>query len=777
LTLDRSAMVICSAADGCHYVVGTDGTRLRCRVLLGGPHGDNSIDPKRPVALCLHGIGDDLTFWEDGVFRISPLSQDFAGFGDTGVSASPDAPGTAAAVQAQTRRSEERRWKFAKALAKRANVVMVDQRGFGGSDRPRTLVPIHDEALTILSRWKVTNMTSFTTAVRADLRISQSSGGAAAHCMSLSNGTALIRLTFWASQFYGAYLAAGGASVTLDGAELEDLEVEGPKERLQELAYFQQPFLEKASKYEKMKSSFHCDVACRDRVVVIHRLTAMGRERDAAQRWMEEVKDNDPFCISLSFSVAEGSIVTGIFQEMSAAVVHVHKLQQWCISVQDGNSGPRVSSVQLHAKSALLKQLAGTKLPKNLEIFQVFPLSFEDWNTTDRKATMEDFVADVDEIRKYCQVDQAMILGHSMGAAIALQYAVTYPHRVERLCLCAAAPKVGQAAYDNWMRIAGTGRSWAQQVIRNTVAVVNISDDSIRQLPAPTFLINAKDDTLTPLIGSEMIKSNLQLSMLYVPEFGGHGCLVRNDAAMERMVQFLFADPAMRFVVDVLLEEQLTSTWNLQKDQDFMRYYNCGRVLAELECMEREVRMMPKQLDHEQVTQKMEEAMQLLVQKRLGIQASVSETSTELVMAEMLRSRRRMSAPANDAVQRANVWWRDSGAAVKSGSKQNYTVDAWGRRRGGCRQGGCHLYRWTPLAVPVALRSRLAKGLDAELLKAEYFACLWCGGPASAHEDKGPASKEEFDEQHFFPALRSPKLELTAASTEVIAVTPWTAVN
>lgn len=43
-------------------------------------------------------------------------------------------------------------------------------------------------------------------------------------------------------------------------------------------------------------------------------------------------------------------------------------------------------------------------------------------------------------------------------------------------------------------------------------------------------------------------------------------------------------------------------------------------------------------------------------------------------------------------------------------------VDAWGRRRGGCRQGGCHLYRWTPLAVPVALRSRLAKGLDAELL-------------------------------------------------------------
>ena len=33
-----SAMVICSAADGCHYVVGTDGTRSLGKI-LGGPGG------------------------------------------------------------------------------------------------------------------------------------------------------------------------------------------------------------------------------------------------------------------------------------------------------------------------------------------------------------------------------------------------------------------------------------------------------------------------------------------------------------------------------------------------------------------------------------------------------------------------------------------------------------------------------------------------------------------------------------------------------------------
>ena len=57
-----------------------------------------------------------------------------------------------------------------------------------------------------------------------------------------------------------------------------------------------------------------------------------------------------------------------------------------------------------------------------------------------------------------------------------------------------------------------------------------------------------------------------------------------------------------------------------------------------------------------------------------------------------LRSRRRMSAPANDAVQRANVWWRDSGASVKSGSKQNYTAPWFACLLGFLRR--CFFFCW-----------------------------------------------------------------------------------
>lgn len=45
----------------------------------------------------------------------------------------------------------------------------------------------------------------------------------------------------------------------------------------------------------------------------------------------------------------------------------------------------------------------------------------------------------------------------------------------------------------------------------------------------------------------------------------------------------------------------------------------------------------------------------------------------------------RMSTPARAAVQKAGVWWRDTGAALRrdENAKRGYSVDAWGRRRGG----------------------------------------------------------------------------------------------
>ena len=54
--------------------------------------------------------------------------------------------------------------------------------------------------------------------------------------------------------------------------------------------------------------------------------------------------------------------------------------------------------------------------------------------------TLASDVADVDAIRQHFQLDSAVILGHSWGTVLALEYALRYPERVSHLILMNPAP-------------------------------------------------------------------------------------------------------------------------------------------------------------------------------------------------------------------------------------------------------------------------------------------------------------------------------------------------
>ena len=73
-------------------------------------------------------------------------------------------------------------------------------------------------------------------------------------------------------------------------------------------------------------------------------------------------------------------------------------------------------------------------------------------------------------------------------------------------------------------------------MIRSTVSIVNIEGSAFHRMDVPALLINAADDSLTPLVGSQLLRAALPQALLEVPEFGGHDCLVANDAPFERMV-------------------------------------------------------------------------------------------------------------------------------------------------------------------------------------------------------------------------------------------------
>ncbi|CAE8697964.1 unnamed protein product, partial [Polarella glacialis] len=145
----------------------------------------------------------------------------------------------------------------------------------------------------------------------------------------------------------------------------------------------------------------------------------------------------------------------------------------------------------------------------------------------------------------------------------------------------------------------------------------------------------------------------------------------------------------------------------------------------------------------------------LRILRPLGLQTAPADsgmTPGQVLMAEMLATLERMSAPAREAAEEAGVWWRDPGHAsdVVDGSK--YSVDAWGRRRGASKRGCCAWYRWSLSSVPVRMRAQLSTNcLSGAEHHSEMFVCWWCGGPALAHEDLGPASDKE--EIGFFPGF------------------------
>jgi proline iminopeptidase len=54
-----------------------------------------------------------------------------------------------------------------------------------------------------------------------------------------------------------------------------------------------------------------------------------------------------------------------------------------------------------------------------------------------------DYAADVEELREHLGLERLLLLGHSHGGVVAMEYAATHPDRVERLILASTLPRHG----------------------------------------------------------------------------------------------------------------------------------------------------------------------------------------------------------------------------------------------------------------------------------------------------------------------------------------------
>ena len=79
-----------------------------------------------------------------------------------------------------------------------------------------------------------------------------------------------------------------------------------------------------------------------------------------------------------------------------------------------------------------------------------------------RAYATEDYVADLEELRRHLGVERMLLLGHSHGGVVAQAYAATHPDRVERLVLASTLARFGEeqvAAMEAGMK-AKEGEPW-----------------------------------------------------------------------------------------------------------------------------------------------------------------------------------------------------------------------------------------------------------------------------------------------------------------------------
>jgi pimeloyl-ACP methyl ester carboxylesterase len=177
----------------------------------------------------------------------------------------------------------------------------------------------------------------------------------------------------------------------------------------------------------------------------------------------------------------------------------------------------------------------------------------------------------IDELK----VDSAVIAGRSMGGAVAMDFALRHPNRVQALILIATAPKfdIPKDRIDGWHAVT-MGRApqpftndgyspktikekveiiregWGEQIrtdprVRWTdmVACSQVDlRDQIGQITKPTLILAGADDVVTPPSDAEFIQSRIKGSRLEVIADAAHNLTTERPGEVNAAIEKFLAE-------------------------------------------------------------------------------------------------------------------------------------------------------------------------------------------------------------------------------------------
>ncbi len=176
-----------------------------------------------------------------------------------------------------------------------------------------------------------------------------------------------------------------------------------------------------------------------------------------------------------------------------------------------------------------------------------------------------DYAADVEELREHLGLEQLLLLGHSHGGVVAMEYAATHPDRVERLILASTLPRHGpeqEAAMQQAVE-ARAGEPWYDDAV-----------DALQTEAQGSFAD-----------GHELMELCRRMMPLYYADYGEreqrHVASLDGDALCVDATRLWETEIFERFDMRPLLPSLGMPTLVITGEQDFITGPACGAELAE----------------------------------------------------------------------------------------------------------------------------------------------------------------------------------------------------
>ena len=182
------------------------------------------------------------------------------------------------------------------------------------------------------------------------------------------------------------------------------------------------------------------------------------------------------------------------------------------------------------------------------------------------KRTIEEYVEDV---RRFCDqksLKNFVMVGHSMGGAITLKFALTYPEYLKAIVLVSTGAKLRVAPivfeeikrdYNNFLELMkeyaflNKTPSWvkdkAVKLMRSVKPQVVYGDfeacdkfdvmGSLDRINLPTLIICGRDDLLTPVKYSEYLRAHIRNSELRVIDDAGHMVMLEKPQEFNEILE------------------------------------------------------------------------------------------------------------------------------------------------------------------------------------------------------------------------------------------------